>query len=81
MSAITANTLHVETSDVLDDVEQGRAFNITRRGKIIGRIIPAKDRSRKSDWDEIMSPVWEAQKRVKATTPNPVLGERARRRR
>ena len=81
MSAITANTLHIETSDVLDDVEQGRAFNITRRGKIIGRIIPVKDRAGISGWDEIMSPVWEAQKRVKATTPNPVLAERARRRR
>ncbi len=81
MSAITANTLHIETRDVLDDVEQGRAFNITRRGKIIGRIVPVKERTGASSWDEIMSPVWEAQKRVNATKPNPVLAERARRRR
>ena len=80
MSSITTKELHHETSAVLDEVERGRSFQVTRNGKVIGRIEPAA-KSKPADWDEIMAPVWEAQKRCKSNTSNPVIEERQRRRR
>jgi len=55
---------------------------ITRNGRAIARIEPLTA-AEKSDWDDVMKDVWQAQKKIKASekAPNPVLQERARRRR
>ena len=80
MSSITTKQLHHETSAVLDQVERGQSFQVTRNGKVIGRIEPAA-KSKPADWDDIMAPVWEAQNRCKSKVANPVMEERERRRR
>lgn len=80
MSSITTKQLHHETSAVLDEVERGQSFQVTRNGKVIGRIEPAA-KNKAALWDDIMGPVWEAQKRCKSRVPNPVVQERRRHRR
>lgn len=80
MSSITTKQLHHETSAVLDEVERGQSFHVTRNGKVIGRIEPAT-KIEPARWDEIMGPVWQAQKHCKSKAPNPVIEERQRRRR
>ena len=80
MPTITAKELHNGTSGVLDHVEHGKTIAVSRNGKVIAIIAPAQPGSA-ANWDEVMRPVWEAQQRAKGTHPNPVLVERARRRR
>ena len=80
MSIITTKQLHHDTSTILDEVERGQSFEVTRNGKVIGRIKPATI-SKPGQWDEIMGSVWEAQKQCKSKVPNPVIEERKRRRR
>lgn len=80
MSSITTKELHLQTSAVLDLVEKGESFEITRNGLVIGRLQPIENRVA-SSWQEIMADVWEAQKNCKVKTSNPVLEERRRRRR
>ena len=80
MSSITTKQLHHQTSAVLDEVERGESFQVTRNGKVIGRIEPAA-KNKPALWDGIMGPVWEAQKRCKSKIANPILEERQRRRR
>ncbi len=80
MTVLNARQLHNETSAVLDEVAKGKTFQIMRNGKLIGTLRPA-DEAAGVEWDEIMSEVWAAQKDAAGTTPNPVLQERARRRR
>lgn len=80
MPVLNARQLHHDTSAVLDEVSKGKSFQIERNGKIIGRIQPDAEHKR-AGWDEIMKEVWALRKTVKRTHPNPVLAERARRRR
>jgi antitoxin (DNA-binding transcriptional repressor) of toxin-antitoxin stability system len=80
MPVLNARQLHHDTSAVLDEVAKGKSFQIERHGKIIGRIQPEKE-DKRPGWDEIMKEVWAAQKKAPGKTPNPVLAERARRRR
>ena len=80
MPVVNARQLHHDTSAVLDEVSKGKSFQIERNGKIIGRIEPDAE-DKRPGWDEIMKEVWAAQKKVRHTHPNPVLAERARRRR
>ena len=80
MATLNARQLHNQTSAVLDEVSKGKTFQIIRHGKIVGTLQPP-DEPAPSDWDEIMAEVWEAQKRAHGKTRNPVLLERARRRR
>lgn len=80
MPVLNVKQLHNETSAVINEVAKGKSFEIERRGKVVATIRPASN-SRPSRWDEIMAPVWELQKKAKGKTPNPVLAERARRRR
>jgi antitoxin (DNA-binding transcriptional repressor) of toxin-antitoxin stability system len=80
ISSITTKQLHHETSAVLDEVERGKSFEVTRQGKVVCRIEPAGKRDR-ARWDDIMQPVWDAQKQCKSKVPNPVIEERQRRRR
>ena len=80
MSTISARQLHHDTSAVLDVVAKGRTFRITRNGKNIGRLAPAKA-SPPVAWDEIMGEVWAAQKHCPGKSRNPVLAEREKRRR
>jgi antitoxin (DNA-binding transcriptional repressor) of toxin-antitoxin stability system len=80
MPVLNAKQLHNETSAVLDEVVKGKSFEVKRRGKVIATIQPAKKDERLT-WAEIMAPVWALHKKVKGQTPNPVLAERARRRR
>jgi len=79
---VTAKQLHQETKAVLNQLERGKPLLITRNGRAIARIEPLTA-AEKSNWDEVMHEVWHAQKEVKATEriSNPVLQERARRRR
>jgi len=82
MSIVTAKQLHQKTKDVLNQLEQGEPFLVTRNGRTIGRLSPitaAKARS----WNEIMKDVWQAHKNIKPSdrVSNPVLHERKRRRR
>ena len=82
MSTVTAKQLHQETKAVLNQLERGKPMLITRNGRAIARIEPLTA-AEKSDWDDVMKDVWQAQKKIKASekAPNPVLQERARRRR
>lgn len=80
MSNLNARTLHNNTSKVLDDVERGVSFLVERRGRTIARLQPISA-GEDAAWDEIMSEVWLAQKQICVRTRNPVLAERARRRR
>jgi antitoxin (DNA-binding transcriptional repressor) of toxin-antitoxin stability system len=82
MGTVTAKQLHQETKAVLNLLEQGESLIITRNGRTIGRIEPMAS-AEPPEWSEIMSEVWEMQKKIKPEerTPNPVLQERERRRR
>ena len=80
MAVLNVKQLHNDTSAVISEVVKGKSFEIERRGKVVATIRPAGD-SQSNRWDEIMAPVWELQKKAKGKTPNPVLAERARRRR
>ncbi len=80
MGSITTKQLHLETSAVLDEVERGHSFQVTRKGRVIGRIEPATT-SKPAHWEEIMEPVWDAQQLCKSKVANPVVEERRRRRR
>ena len=80
MPVLNVKQLHNETSAVLNEVCKGKSFDVEKHGKVIATIRPAKN-ARRATWGEIMAPIWEAQKKVKRTVPNPVLAERARRRR
>ena len=80
MPVLNVKQLHNETSAILNEVAKGKSFDVEKRGKVIATIRPAKQ-AKPPSWSEIMTPIWEAQKKVKRTVPNPVLIERARRRR
>ena len=80
MAILNARQLHNETSAILDEVSKGKSFQIIRNGKLVGTLQPAEEVPA-SDWDEIMQEVWAAQRKARVKTPNPVLAERARRRR
>ena len=80
MSLLNAWQLHNETSAVLDELAKGKSFDISRNGKIIGTLQPAKD-AQPAGWDEIMAEVWAAQRKARGKSRNPVLTERERRRR
>jgi antitoxin (DNA-binding transcriptional repressor) of toxin-antitoxin stability system len=82
MIKVTAKRLHQQTKDVLNQLEQGEPFIVTRNGRTIGRLSPIKS-TKPVSWNQVMDEVWAAQKRVKASdrAPNPVLKERQRRRR
>jgi len=77
MSTINARQLHHDTSAV---VAKGKTFFITRNGKNVGRLAPAKA-SPPVPWDDIMGEVWAAQKKCAGKSRNPVLAEREKRRR
>jgi len=80
VSSITTQQPHHESSAVLDQVERGQSFQLTRNGRVIGRIEPAA-KIKPAQWDDIMAPVWEAQNRSRSNVSNPVIAERQRRRR
>jgi antitoxin (DNA-binding transcriptional repressor) of toxin-antitoxin stability system len=80
MPIVNARQLHHETSALLDEVSKGKSFQIERNGKIIGKIVPETE-DKRPGWDEIMKEVRALRKTVKNKHPNPVLAERARRRR
>ena len=82
MFNVSAKELHNATSSVLDRVERGETVTVTRNGNVIGCIKPAKA-PKKATWNDVMAEVFEAHKRIKPheVQPNPVLAERARRRR
>lgn len=80
MSTISARQLHDDTSAVLDEVAKGKTFRITRNGKSVGQLAPAKTIPPVA-WDDIMGEVWAAQKKCSGKSRNPVLAEREKRRR
>jgi len=82
MSTVTAKQLHTETKAILDQVEAGETIVVTRNGRPVGQLKPVKARQQLR-WAEVMAEVWAAQEQIKdeERVPNPVLVERARRRR
>ena len=80
MAVLNARELHNKTSAILDEVANGKTFEIVRNGRLIGTLQPA-DQPADSEWEKIMAEVWAAQKEALGKTPNPVLAERERRRR
>lgn len=82
MSNVTAKELHLQTKSILDQVEQGETLIVTRNGRALARMEPITP-AQADKWDDIMTDVWQAQKTIKAVerVENPVLRERARRRR
>jgi antitoxin (DNA-binding transcriptional repressor) of toxin-antitoxin stability system len=82
MVSINAKELHHNTGKALDRLENGETILITRNGRVIGKAEPAAA-PRSADWKDIMAPVWAAGRKVPASrrVANPVLEERARRRR
>jgi antitoxin (DNA-binding transcriptional repressor) of toxin-antitoxin stability system len=80
MPVLNAKQLHNQTSAVLDEVSKGKTFDVERHGKVIATIRPAV-RAKAVSWSEILAPVRALHSKVKHKTPNPVLAERARRRR
>ncbi len=82
MSTVTAKQLHQKTEDVLNQLEQGEPFLVTRNGRTVARLTPIRN-AKPFSWGQIMKDVWRAQKSVKSSerVSNPVLRERQRRRR
>jgi len=80
MPVLNVKQLHNETSAILNEVAKGKSFDVEKHGKVIATIRPAKDVQRPT-WAEILAPVRALHAKVKHKTPNPVLAERARRRR
>jgi antitoxin (DNA-binding transcriptional repressor) of toxin-antitoxin stability system len=80
MPVLNAKQLHNQTSAVLNEVAKGKTFDVERHGKVIATIRPARN-AKPATWDEILAPVRALHGKVKFKTPNPVLAERARRRR
>jgi antitoxin (DNA-binding transcriptional repressor) of toxin-antitoxin stability system len=80
MPVLNVKQLHNETSAVINEVAKGKSFDIEKRGKLVATIQPLKNAKRPS-WDEILAPVRALHSQVKYKSPNPVLAERARRRR
>ena len=81
MTSVNAKELHYNTGGVLDRIEKGETVLITRHGRVIARAEPAEASG--EEWGDIMADVWKAGRRIPAVrrTANPVLAERARRRR
>ena len=80
MPTLTARRLRLETEAVLDEIEAGAETHISRRGRVIARVVPVKHTP--PPWEEIMAEVFSAlPKPGEAVEYNPVLEERARRRR
>jgi antitoxin (DNA-binding transcriptional repressor) of toxin-antitoxin stability system len=80
MESVTAKQLHLETDEVLDQVEAGQTIAVVRSGRVIGRLEPITRDAIEHSWEEIMKEVWASQKIVKDVQPNPVIAERKRRR-
>jgi len=81
MDTITAKQLHLETKQVLDQLERGDRLVVTRKGRVIARLEPVGPGPGPA-WDEFMQDVWAAQESVAAgdRMRNPVLQERRHRR-
>ena len=81
MTSVNAKELHHNTGGVLDRIEKGETVLITRNGRVIARAEPAELSD--GEWNDIMADVWKAGRRIPAgrRVANPVLAERARRRR
>jgi antitoxin (DNA-binding transcriptional repressor) of toxin-antitoxin stability system len=82
MSRVTAKELHLQTKSILDLLEKGESLVVTRNGRPVARLEPVAQTG-SADWDDVMGEVWSAQKEIKTSErlDNPVLQERARRRR
>jgi prevent-host-death family protein len=82
MSRVTAKELHLQTKSILDQSEKGESLIVTRNGRPVARLEPLS-RDESIGWEDVMGEVWAAQTKVKASdrVTNPVLEERARRRR
>jgi antitoxin (DNA-binding transcriptional repressor) of toxin-antitoxin stability system len=78
MTAVNAKELHHNTGGILDRIEEGETFLITRNGKVIARAEPAE--LVRAEWDDVMAEVWKAARKIPAArrATNPVLAERTR---
>jgi antitoxin (DNA-binding transcriptional repressor) of toxin-antitoxin stability system len=82
MVSINAKELHHNTGKALDRLENGETILITRNGRVVAKAEPAAAPQAPA-WKEIMAEVWKAGKNIPTSrrSANPVLEERARRRR
>ena len=78
MIEVTSKFVKEETKQMLDRVRRGERFKIVRDGIVEGYLVPATE-SIDPSWDEIMAEVRSIRARGGETRPNPVLLERARR--
>lgn len=80
LETISLHELKKDQRRIIARVKRGEAITITEHGQPVARIEPAHPQQAPS-WDELMAPVYKAAKEKGPTHPNPVLEERARRRR
>lgn len=80
LETISLHELKKDQRRIIARVKRGEAITITEHGQPVARLEPAHPQQAPS-WDELMAPVYKAAKEKGATHPNPVLEERARRRR
>lgn len=80
LETISLHDLKKNQRRIIARVKRGETLTITERGQPVARLEPAHPQQAPS-WEDIMAPVYKAAREKGATHPNPVLGERARRRR
>lgn len=79
-STVSLHEMKHDQKRVIARVRRGEIITLTHRGRPVAILEPATERQAPS-WDEIMAPVRAAMSEPGPTHPNPVLAERARRRR
>jgi prevent-host-death family protein len=82
VETITAKQLHQQTKSVLDQLERGAEVLVTRNGRPVAKLEPVSP-AKSLGWVEVMKDVWDAQSKIRGRdrVANPILAERARRRR
>lgn len=82
VQTITAKQLHQQTKNVLDQLERGAGVLVTRNGRPVAKLEPVSP-AKSPSWDDVMKDVWETQAKIRPRerVANPILAERARRRR
>ncbi|MGA2570254.1 MAG: type II toxin-antitoxin system prevent-host-death family antitoxin [Terracidiphilus sp.] len=78
METIQASEAKTHFLRILDDVEQGKTVTVTRRGKIVARIvpIPPSDKERREQIAQAMASILEIRKRTKPLSVEEILAAR-----
>ncbi len=76
MKAATVRHIQHHLSDVLRSVEDGEVVLITKRGRVIAKIVPAKEKSRTVVWPDFFQrtkQIWG--KRIKGKSVSSIIIE------